>query len=201
MEYSLTDIAEKLKAAREAKNLSQRQLSQLAGVPQSHISKIESGHVDLRVSSLIQLSRALGLELTLVPHKTLPAVTTMARGTVHSPVKNAGNTSAVLNALKRLERTTRDLGRHHPTDKLLAQLQSQIKELRHLRVPDSYLETIQQADKQLRATKQQAAHLETVGKTLSEFRQLRNSLVHGLSESPAAELTRPAYHLDEHDDG
>jgi len=79
MKYAITDIAEKLKATREAKGFSQRKLSQLAGVPQGHISKIESGNVDLRVSSLIELTRALGLELTLVPRNTLPAVNTIAK--------------------------------------------------------------------------------------------------------------------------
>ena len=80
MKYTIVDIAEELKAAREAQGLSQRKLSQLAGVPQGHISKIENGNVDLRVSSLIQLARALGLELTLVPRKALPAVNAITRG-------------------------------------------------------------------------------------------------------------------------
>jgi HTH-type transcriptional regulator/antitoxin HipB len=89
MKYTIIDIAEKLKAARAARGLSQRKLSQLAGVPQGHISKIESGNVDLRVSSLIQLARALGLELTLVPRKTLPAVNTIARGINSESVRPA----------------------------------------------------------------------------------------------------------------
>lgn len=80
MSYATTTITEKLKATREARGLSQRALSRLAGVPQSHISKIENGSVDLRVSSLIELSRALGLELTLVPRNTLSAVNSIVRG-------------------------------------------------------------------------------------------------------------------------
>ena len=49
MSYITEYITETLKAAREAKGLSQRDLSSRAGVPQSHISKIESGVVDLRL--------------------------------------------------------------------------------------------------------------------------------------------------------
>ena len=60
-----------LKAARLAKGLSQRALSEGAGVPQSHISKIERGGVDLRHSSLVEIARALDLEVTLVPAKAL----------------------------------------------------------------------------------------------------------------------------------
>ncbi|WP_223146198.1 helix-turn-helix transcriptional regulator [Pusillimonas sp. ANT_WB101] len=40
MRYSLEPISNRLREARIAKNLSQRQLSKLAGVPQSHISRI-----------------------------------------------------------------------------------------------------------------------------------------------------------------
>ena len=82
MKYSLTDLAEKLKAAREAKGLSQRELGQLVGIPQSHISKIESGNVDMRVSSLTELARALNLELKIVPRRSLPAVKSKAKATV-----------------------------------------------------------------------------------------------------------------------
>jgi len=84
MNYTLTDIAKKLKAERKAQGLSQRALSKLVGVPQSHISKIENGMVDLRLSSLIELARVLGLELTLVPRKALPAVQSIIRGSVRS---------------------------------------------------------------------------------------------------------------------
>lgn len=44
-----------------------RELSARSGVPQSHISKIESGSVDLRISSLIALARVLDLELLVAP--------------------------------------------------------------------------------------------------------------------------------------
>ena len=82
MNYTITHIANQLKAEREARDLSQRALSKLTGIPQSHISKIESGTVDLRLSSLIELARVLNLELTLVPRKALPAVTSIVRSTL-----------------------------------------------------------------------------------------------------------------------
>ncbi|HLF10608.1 MAG TPA: helix-turn-helix transcriptional regulator, partial [Gammaproteobacteria bacterium] len=74
MSYAIAHIATTLKNAREAKGLSQRALSELAGVPQGHISKIERGAVDLRLSSLVQLARVLDLELALVPRKSVSAV-------------------------------------------------------------------------------------------------------------------------------
>jgi transcriptional regulator with XRE-family HTH domain len=74
MPASVEDIAHALRKARESKGLTQLALSEKVGLPQSHISKIESGAVDLQASSLIELARALDLELTLVPRAALPAV-------------------------------------------------------------------------------------------------------------------------------
>lgn len=82
MAYELEQIAEELKAARKAKGLSQRALSALAGVPQSHISRVEKGEVDLRLSSLVQIARVLGMEVKLVPKQALPAVDTVVRSTM-----------------------------------------------------------------------------------------------------------------------
>ena len=80
MNYAAEHIARELRKAREEKGLSQRELGRKAGVPQGHISKIENCAVDLRVSSLVALARALDLELALVPRKSLPAVKSLVRG-------------------------------------------------------------------------------------------------------------------------
>jgi transcriptional regulator with XRE-family HTH domain len=79
MPYAVEDLAAALKSAREAKGLSQRELSRLSGVPQGHISRIERAGVDLRLSSLIALARFLDLELTLVPRSVLAAVESISR--------------------------------------------------------------------------------------------------------------------------
>ena len=79
MAYEAQEIAERLRAARGASGLSQRELSALAGIPQAQISRIEAGTVDLRVSSLVALVHALDLELALVPRKAVPAVRALTR--------------------------------------------------------------------------------------------------------------------------
>ena len=73
------EIAAGLKAARLAKGLTQKELGCRVGMPQSHISKIESGGVDLQLSSLTELSRALDLEVTLVPRAAVLALKTVLR--------------------------------------------------------------------------------------------------------------------------
>lgn len=72
MKYSNEEIGAKLKKARLQKKWSQKALGQNVGLPQSHISKIENGNVDLQTSSLIQLARVLDLELMLVPRQLVP---------------------------------------------------------------------------------------------------------------------------------
>lgn len=42
MSYDTSGIAERLQTARKSKGLSQRELSELAGIPQAQISRIEA---------------------------------------------------------------------------------------------------------------------------------------------------------------
>jgi len=81
MRYSIQYIAQQLKKTRENRGLSQRELSARSGVPQSHISRIESGNVDLRLSSLVAIARVLELELALIPRKYLSAVNSIVSST------------------------------------------------------------------------------------------------------------------------
>lgn len=74
-------IAELATARRQAK-LSQRALGKKIGLAQSHISKIERGAVDPQLSNLLEMARALGLELVLVPKRLIPAVRALSRPTV-----------------------------------------------------------------------------------------------------------------------
>jgi transcriptional regulator with XRE-family HTH domain len=67
-----------LKTARAEKNWSQRQLSKTTGLPQAQISRIENSAVDLKASTLIELARALDLEVMLVPRRHVPTVKGLA---------------------------------------------------------------------------------------------------------------------------
>ena len=80
MNYSVQELAKEIKAARMKKRISQRALSAKIGIPQSHISKIENGAVNFQVSSLIEITRALDVELILVSRVLLPAVQAIQRG-------------------------------------------------------------------------------------------------------------------------
>ncbi len=77
--HAIQPIADSLRAAREARGLSQRALASLTGIGQANISRIESGGQDLRLSNLIELARALELELVLVPRTHLAGVAALLR--------------------------------------------------------------------------------------------------------------------------
>ncbi len=72
-------IGQRLKNARIGKGLSQSALGKSVGLPQSHISKIEGGLVDLQTSTLIEISRILDLELMLVPRTLVRSLQALER--------------------------------------------------------------------------------------------------------------------------
>lgn len=84
MAVSTGEIGNRLRQAREDRGLSQRALSEKTGLTQAMISKIESGAVDPRLSTLTTLARAVGLELALVPPFARSALSAMIGG-AHGP--------------------------------------------------------------------------------------------------------------------
>ena|ERR1700733_3907812 len=72
--YTELDIIGQLRDQRERREMSQVQLGKLLGVPQSQITRIERRHSDIRLSTLLEMAHALGLELVLIPKPLFPAV-------------------------------------------------------------------------------------------------------------------------------
>ena len=79
MVYAIKELTGKLRAARKKKKLSQRAFAKSIAVPQSRLSRIENGIVDLQTSNLLEIARALDLELMLVPRQAVPAVNSLIR--------------------------------------------------------------------------------------------------------------------------
>lgn len=193
---TLVEIARTIKAAREAKGLSQRALAKLAGVPQSHISKIENAGVDLRVSSLTEIARALDLELALVPRKTVPAVKSIVRSA--RPVEAHQVGSALAKELKKMESLADQIAQQSAF-KEVAQLQNRIHDLTRFEIPDSYFDSVAKMNRQLREFYKEPDDFKRLVESLDGVQQLRNELAH----SPAEQLrriSRSAYSLED-DDG
>jgi transcriptional regulator with XRE-family HTH domain len=73
------DLKRELVDARHRKGWSQTELGRRLGLPQPHISDIESGKITPRLKTLIDLVRVLGYDLLLVPRSLVPAVQGLVR--------------------------------------------------------------------------------------------------------------------------
>lgn len=218
MAYLVENIAQELKAARNNKGLSQRELGAKVGIPQSHISKIENGAVDLKTSSLIELARALDLELMLVPRALIPAVQGLQRGLTSR--ERSPSQTLVESAAKDLERTRKaaqQLTRFFPDARELQELANTIKDLQNRRLAASPAEQIRKLLEQIEAPIQAIKSMQKaqdpiepmtsdqeflksvsqINRVTRDLRHLRNALAHGLSPSPQVPL--PVYRLDEDD--
>jgi transcriptional regulator with XRE-family HTH domain len=74
-----TDLRNQIRQARTQRGWSQRQLGAAVGLPQPHISGIESGEVVPRFDTLLDLIRVLDLDLLVVPRSLIPAVQSLIR--------------------------------------------------------------------------------------------------------------------------
>lgn len=73
-----------LKAARIKRGWSQAELGRRAGLPQAHVSGIETGKIVPRFDTLIDLVRLLEQDLILVPRALVPAVGSLIRDSRNS---------------------------------------------------------------------------------------------------------------------
>ena len=79
MKHAIQNYVQKIHQARLEKGWSQIELAQKAGITQSHLSRIERGEIDLRLSNVIQLARLVDLELMFVPRNTIPAIKVLSQ--------------------------------------------------------------------------------------------------------------------------
>jgi transcriptional regulator with XRE-family HTH domain len=199
MNYSTEEIAKTLKEARKSKGLSQRELSVKSGVPQSHISKIESGAVDLRVSSLTSLARDLGLELALIPRKTVPAVNSIVRSNERQMGKA---TKEGRIATKELERIQNSIVKMTKTDVLTnatEKLQRQIREIQRFDIQANQLNQIKEIGNTFQRFQKNTANIKAFEETLSQVDRLRNTLAHAQFQIPKLDFPRSAYSLEGED--
>lgn len=217
--YATQNIIDALKGTRVAKGLSQRALSRRTGIPQSHVSKIENGGADIRLSSLIELARALDLDLRLIPRKAAPAVDSVVRSTAPTVVATR--------AARDLNRTldiVRDLRISYPDLVELKEIQKSVRILKGLGNVDRELKAVRETGKLVRKLQRTSTHLTGTGERHAEqsrairqaagipseqLRALRRAastlenLCNRLLDAvpPPPSLPKPAYRLDDDRDG
>ncbi len=191
MSYEAEKIATALKAAREKKGLSQRALSARAGVPQSHISKIETGGVNLTVASLAAIANALDLEITLVPRKAVPAVKSITRSVGDVPRASQDARKEVARIAKQIDHI-RNLSIDNSA---IAKLQHQFKEMQqfqNLMKDTDALRRIREALKSVEG----AGGSKAIQEAAERMNSLRNAIAHNQTDIDRLNLPRAAYRLD-----
>lgn len=214
MSYSLEEIAGTLRTARQKMQLSQRELSDKVGLPQSHISRIENASVDLQLSSLSELARALELELVLVPRKALPAVQSLIRTSGQSENPALAKSSPEGRALRRLKRSTEELQKLQPNLQALREMQRTAATLNRIQLPDASLNSLKKVASQMEKIRKQWGSLKpytldqatemSIRRFNNELTQIRNQTVHAVKYPEVTASARPAYQLpadDDEDDG
>ncbi|SMD19340.1 helix-turn-helix domain-containing protein [Rhizobium sp. RU36D] len=71
---ALHEIGRLLKRSRKTLGLTQEQVADMAGISRPRYREIEAGASAARTTTLINIGRALGLELMLIPQVVVPAV-------------------------------------------------------------------------------------------------------------------------------
>src|SRR6204780_3187345 len=84
------DLRRELKEARINRNWSQRELGSRIGIPQMHVSGIESGKIVPRYDTLLELVRILDRDLLMVPRALVPAVQSLIRDHLRPDEKGDG---------------------------------------------------------------------------------------------------------------
>ena len=70
----LAELGQILKTARLASCLTQEQVAEFSGISRPRYRDIETGAAAGRATTLINIARALGLEMMLIPQAMVPAV-------------------------------------------------------------------------------------------------------------------------------
>ena len=196
MRYETQEIADWLREAREARQLSQRDLSRLAGVPQAQISRIESNSVDLRLSSLVAIASALDLKLALVPRKALPAVNSITRQTTDRSVVQP---PAISKEMQRLQKAIRAVQINAPALPGLDELRKATASLQRLQMDRRFLDNLRSLRYAIEGANK-TEQWEAIFEATNSMKALRNQIAHFQPRSEQRSVNRPAYSLDEEDD-
>jgi transcriptional regulator with XRE-family HTH domain len=203
MNYAASALLEQLRAARLAQGLSQRQLGERIGLPQSNIARLESGGTDPSLSKIIELARALDLDLQLIPRTALPAI----RGAMRANELAIDPHDATSRAIQRIRNLGETLARFEPSQfEIPESLSKALADLERLRFDQTQFRALQDAIKPLQrgldriqeTGSDRAEWARRTSESGTRLRNLRNQIVQGapLDQSHL----KPAFSLDDDDD-
>ncbi|RVK07947.1 helix-turn-helix domain-containing protein [Sinorhizobium medicae] len=194
MAYKTEHLIRQLRAAREAQKKSQRELSARSGLTQSHISQIERGTMEPGLGSLVDVARALDLEIVLAPKKLMPAIRNI--------LDSASASSDVLTSDQRklVGRLERWFAQHRGGFGSASEadtLKDNLALLRHLPLSAEEMDTFHEATARLDRWQADPPSRQELSRIVHAVRHLRNAAVHRDRDDA---VPRSAYALDEEDD-
>jgi transcriptional regulator with XRE-family HTH domain len=200
--YAIEQLAQTLRETRIARGLSQRELAERAGLGQSRLALIEAGAVDLRTSTLMQLARALDLELVLVPRRVLPTVQSLTGAQLRGSREARRNSvrGTPIRVLRRIQQHLAALARAYPSSEGLRQAKSAMQALVEVG-PDlepSTLQSLRRSAQWLALARTKKAQAQSLlAKTAAQLQELRQTLpaTARLGQEPQAQ--RAAYSLED----
>ncbi|MBD9560656.1 helix-turn-helix domain-containing protein [Ensifer sp. ENS03] len=194
MAYKTEHITQQIRAAREARSMSQRELSARSGLTQSHISQIERGTMEPGLASLVDVARALDLEIVLAPKKLMPAM----RNILDSASFTSDTlTSKQRNLVGRIDRWLAEERDRFAIASDADSLKDSLALLRHLPLAADELETLSDLAMKLQGWQSDPPPAKQVSEFARAVRAVRNAAVHRERDDA---VPRSAYALDEEDD-
>lgn len=194
MAYKTEHITQQIRATREARNMSQRELSARSGLTQSHISQIERGTMEPGLASLVDVARALDLEIVLAPKKLMPAIGNILDS---ASVMSDTLTSQQRSLVGRINRWLAEGRNRFAIASDADNLKDSLALLRHLPLSADELEKLSDLAMNLQRWQSEPPAATQLSEFARAIRSLRNAAVHRDRDGA---VPRSAYALDEDDD-
>lgn len=193
MAYQSESLIAQTREIREASGVSQRALGERAGLTQSHISQIERGKMEPGLSSFIDMTRALDMELMLVPKKLVPAVLGLVKAQA-TPDMHIHTGQPNDKRFARAERLVKKMKQLYGSSADLDRIEDTLRFLRRVNLSDQEMQLVRELIARLERCQASAQAAPIVHDIAQNLQRLRNSLAHAVPSEP-----RPAYSLDDGD--
>lgn len=195
MNYKIEDLALQIRQARENAAMSQRDLSARSGVTQSHISQIESSKLSPGIGTMIDIGRALDLELIFVPKRSMSAVNSLIQDSPSRRGLSPETGKSALSLISRGERLVTEVKRFAGSFVDLDRVDEYLRFFKRVSLQQDEIKIIADAVDLLDHYESGVQWGVTFMQAVQRLQALRNRIAHGQAEEP-----RSAYSLHEDDD-
>ena len=195
MNYKTEDLAFQIRQARENAAMSQRDLSARSGVTQSHISQIESGKLSPGIGTMVDIGRALDLELVFIPKRSILAVNSLIQDMPARQGLSPETGKAALSLISRGERLITEVRKFTGSFADLDRMDEYLRFLKRVSLQPDEIKIIADAVDTLDHYESGMQWGVEFMKAVQRIQALRNKIAHGQADEP-----RSAYSLHDNDD-